>query len=51
MIIYCVMSREKGLISVWYNEGNAEDARTKQYNQEEFAGGRPSVWVEPKELN
>lgn len=51
MSVYIVISRERGIISVWKNPSDAEDARTKQYNQEEFAGGRPSVWVEEKYLN
>lgn len=46
MKTYVVMSRDRGdFVFVSTDKGKAEKAKNAQIEKEEFAGGRPSVYI------
>lgn len=50
-IVYVVTSRENGPVFATMDPELAETKRAEQYEDEEHAGGRPSVYIKELELN
>lgn len=50
MKIYIIMSRDHGFIAATEDEATAKVVEENQIRDEEFAGGRPSVWIQETEL-
>ena len=51
MTIYVVLSRDTNFLFCTTDKAKAEEAQKKQINEEEFAGGRPSVYIQETILN
>lgn len=47
MKVYVVISRDRGLIGVYYDESTASNVCAEQIIDEEMGGGFPSVQVIP----
>lgn len=48
--IYVVISRDNGLILCTEDKEKAESTKSQQVRNEEFAGGRPSVWIQETKI-
>ena len=48
--LYVVVSRDNGFICVTNDSKKAESEKEKQILNEEFSGGRPSVWIQETKL-